>query len=173
MRPTVNIFLIGFMGSGKSWTGRRLADRLGWPFVDLDEAVEARAGKTISEIFATEGEVVFRRLEHEELLAAAAHPAPRVIATGGGAPCFHDGIDRMLENGIVCFLDPPVATLIARLTDERAHRPLLQDDAALRELIETRLAARRPVYERAHFIITDLGPLLAALSADVAPDGEG
>lgn len=136
------------MGSGKSFVGRQLASLLGSPFIDLDEVIEARAGKTISHLFAEDGEAVFRRLETEALRATAALPA-FVLATGGGAPCFHENMDWMNANGITVFLDPDLEVLLARLEAGRAHRPLLQSAAALQQLVEERLAARRPVYEKA------------------------
>lgn len=136
------------MGSGKSWTGRLLAARLGLPFLDLDDVIEQTAGKSISDIFAEDGEAAFRRLETEALRATATEPA-LIISTGGGAPCFHDNMAWMNANGITVFLDPDPAILLSRLSAGRAHRPLLQSEEALSQLIAEKMALRRPVYEQA------------------------
>lgn len=136
------------MGSGKSFVGSRLATELGVPFIDLDAEIEATAGKTISAIFADAGEAEFRRLETETLRATAARPA-FVLATGGGAPCFHNNMAWMNANGTTVFLDPDLEVLVARLEAGREHRPLLQSGMALRKLVADKLAARRPVYEQA------------------------
>lgn len=136
------------MGSGKSYVGSRLATLLGCPFIDLDDEIERRAGKTISRIFAEDGEAVFRQQETEALRATAALSAT-VVATGGGAPCFHNNMTWMNANGVTVFLDPELEVLLARLEAGRAHRPLLQSAAELKELVTTRLESRRPVYEQA------------------------
>lgn len=142
------IYLTGFMGSGKSFTGARLAQRLGYAFVDLDAEIEEAAGKTISEIFAAEGEDHFRQLE-SDALSETFRRSGVVVATGGGAPCFHGGMARMNAYGTTVFLDPPMVVLLERLTAERAHRPLLAVTAELRKTVEEKLYLRRPVYERA------------------------
>jgi shikimate kinase len=136
------------MGSGKSYVGSRLATELGLPFIDLDAEIEAKAGKPITAIFAEDGEAVFRRLETEALRGTAAHPA-FVLATGGGAPCFHDNMAWMNANGITVFLDPDLEVLLTRLEAGRDHRPVLQSGTALRQLVVEKLADRRPIYEQA------------------------
>lgn len=155
------IYLTGFMGSGKSFTGRQLAELLHLPFIDLDDRIEAAAGKTISEIFEQDGEPAFRIIERDALRATATEDA--VIATGGGAPCFHDGMDWMNTHGATVFLDPPLSVLLPRLEAGRAHRPLLQDAASFAEDIAARLAIRRPVYEKARIHLRPTDP-----KADVA-----
>ena len=149
------------MGSGKSHTGHRLAALLNVPFVDLDERLETAAGKTISRIFAEDGETAFRELERDLLRATADETA--VIATGGGAPCFHEGMAWMNDNGTTVFLDPPLPVLLARLSAGRDHRPLLQELADFEADIAARLAARRPIYEKAHIHLRPTDP-----NADVA-----
>jgi len=142
------IYLTGFMGSGKSYTGKRLAEVLGLPFLDLDEAIEKSAGKTITEIFAEDGEAAFRELETQTLRHTADLP-PSVVSTGGGAPCFNDNMDWMNQQGITVFLDPPIGVLLQRLEVGRAHRPLLQPAKELEIFIANKLASRRADYEKA------------------------
>lgn len=141
------------MGSGKSYVGSRLATELGLPFIDLDTEIEATAGKPITAIFAEDGEAEFRRLETEALRATAARPA-FVLATGGGAPCFHNNMDWMNANGTTVFLDPDLEVLLARLEGGRDHRPVLQSGTALRQLVVEKLATRRPIYEQAAICLT-------------------
>lgn len=142
------IYLTGFMGSGKTHTGRLLATGLGLPFLDLDEVIEAAAGKSISEIFADEGEDAFRELEAEALRRTAALP-PSLVSTGGGAPCFHGNMDWMNRNGLTVFLDPPLGVLLQRLETGRAHRPVLQPAGELASFVAQKLASRRHYYEKA------------------------
>src|SRR5512133_3442701 len=97
------IYLIGFMGSGKSTAGRELARLLGWSFTDLDTEVEKREGKTIRQIFAQKGEEYFRNLE-TKVLRDLNTLANSVISTGGGTPCHSDNMDFMLENGLTIYL---------------------------------------------------------------------
>lgn len=148
LHPIKKIYLTGFMGSGKSYVGSRLATELGLPFIDLDAEIEANAGKPITAIFADDGEAAFRRLETEALRATAAQPA-FVLATGGGAPCFHGNMAWMNANGTTVFLDPDLEVLLARLEAGRDHRPVLQSGKELRQLVVEKLAARRPIYEQA------------------------
>lgn len=140
-----HLFLIGFMGAGKSAVGRVLAHRFGAPFVDLDQQVEAAAGCSVREIFRHEGEEGFRRRESEALTQICAGP-PAVVATGGGAPLGELNWRRMSRSGVTVWLNPTFSTLAARLDAEaRGQRPLFGDERAAEELWRRRL----PVYERA------------------------
>ena len=138
------------MGSGKSYTGKQLAERLNYDFQDLDDAIEAKAGKTIREIFADEGEAHFRQLERQ-CLWELGEQTKLVVATGGGAPCFFDNMELMNAAGLTIFLDTPVETLVQRLKPEIAHRPLLagKSDTELQAFIDQKLSERRPFYEQA------------------------
>lgn len=138
----MKIVLTGFMGTGKSVVGRRLAERLAVPFVDLDDAIEAEAGMTIAEIFASEGEPGFRRRERE-LIATLANRQSGVVATGGGAVLDPENI-RNLKTGalLVCLAAEP--TVILQRLGADTHRPLLQTSdrlARIRELLEQRASA--------------------------------
>lgn len=161
----MRIFLTGFMGAGKTYVGRRLAELLDLPFVDLDAQIVDVTGLSINEIFARHGEAAFREMEATALREFAADDA-FVMSTGGGAPCFHGNADWMNERGTTVFLAPSLDILVARLEAGRAERPLLQSAAELREFIETKLAARRHFYEKAHIHVrytdaeTDVARLL-------------
>lgn len=150
------------MGAGKSYTGKLLAKLLRVPFIDLDERIESAAGKTISAIFAEDGEEVFREYERQALRACAQLDGG-VIATGGGAPCFHDGMDWMNDQGLTVFLDPTLEILFARLASGRSHRPLLEQEQAFQKAAASKLAARRPTYEKAQLQLRITDP-----NADVA-----
>ncbi|MBL7781677.1 MAG: shikimate kinase [Saprospiraceae bacterium] len=147
---TRSIFLIGFMGSGKSYWGQRLAEVLHVPFVDLDADIVASTGKSIAEIFAEQGESGFRALErqHLQVLISA---SPTVVATGGGTPCFFDNMDQMNAHACTIFLDVPVEVLAKRLSSEMQKRPMLAglEPEQLPEFIEQMLEKRLPYYKLA------------------------
>ena len=166
----MRIFLTGFMGSGKTHVGRRLAARLGLPFIDLDAAVEQRVGLTVREFFARDGEPAFRALESKLLRELAVLPM-FVLATGGGAPCHDDNMEWMSGQGITVFLDPDVSILVRRLVNEREQRPLLQGREDLASLIATKLSGRRDCYEKARIHVQQTHPNqdMVRLIADLLP----
>jgi shikimate kinase len=149
-RPEKCIVLVGLMGVGKSTVGRRLAKRLGLPFVDSDEEIEKAADHKISEIFDRFGEEGFRDGERRVIMRLIAGP-PKVIATGGGA--FMDSSTRalILEKCIAIWLDASVETLAERVT-RRDHRPLLRGKDPLLFLRDL-AAVRNPIYAEAHIHI--------------------
>ena len=146
--PLGPIFLIGFMGSGKTTVGRLLAERLGWSFGDLDELIVRSAGLTVAEIFAREGEEGFRRREIEAVRTAAAGRRS-VIATGGGAACREENLALMLGSGRVVALAVSAAEAVRR-TGSRSGRPLLDGSADPLAAATALLSARQPFYARAH-----------------------
>ena len=119
------IYLVGFMACGKTTVGRRIAERLGVPFVDLDSEIERTSGLTVRALFESAGEAVFRERESVFLEATAALPTA-VIATGGGAYIREDNRRRIASLGTAVFLDPPLPTLISRLSG-KGDRPLFRD----------------------------------------------
>ncbi len=152
----MKIFLIGYMASGKSTLGQMMAEELHLPFIDLDQEIEETEGKSISEIFAQEnGESLFRELEKDELNDIIKHREKFVMATGGGTPCYHDGILQMNLSGTTIFLDVSVNELIHRIYTSENRRPLLAEktEAQTTEFIEKTLAERRPIYEQAGFLL--------------------
>ena len=151
-------YLTGFMGSGKTYWGRRLAERLNCPFIDLDALIEASEEQTVADIFTSRGEGFFRTREAEGLRSTAAWPEA-VIATGGGPPCFHNNMTWMNAHGRTIFLDTPVAILAQRLKNGRAPRPLIQnlDEADLLDFIQNKLQEREPFYRQAQIVLPTEG----------------
>jgi shikimate kinase len=150
----MKIYLIGFMGSGKSYLGKRLSTELGFQFLDLDEVIEAAEKQTIATIFEEKGEDYFRNIESESLKNTK-EIENVIISTGGGTPCFFDNMDWMNENGKTFFLNPSVDILFQRLESETTKRPILanQSDETLRLFISQKLENRLKYYEKAHLII--------------------
>ena len=145
------ITLTGFMGSGKTTVGKVLADFLGCPFMDLDDLVVKKAGKSIPDIFAQDGEPAFRELEAQVLRKTVAKYAEStaVLALGGGAVLAPASAALLHEKTVCIYLRATLETLLARLAGETAGRPLADD--ALAE----RLASREPIYEKTAHVIID------------------
>ena len=160
------IFLIGFMGSGKTTVGRLLADRLGWFFADLDERVVRVAGMSIPEIFAREGEAGFRRRETEALRLAAAERRV-VLATGGGAACRDENLTLMLDAGHVAALGVSPGEAVRR-AGAASGRPLLDGAADPVAAAAALLAARQPFYARAHWRVETDGRPAAQVADEIA-----
>jgi shikimate kinase len=151
LKRTPGLYLVGFMGCGKTTVGRVLAARLGWRFVDIDDEIEAREGVTISEIFDTRGELAFREIEAEVIRSHVrdiARGNPAVVALGGGAFVRQENYELLENHGISIWLDCPLDVLRCRV--ERAtHRPLARDPERFAALFESRRAS----YNRADFRI--------------------
>lgn len=141
------------MGSGKTHTGTKLAEKLGFLFLDLDLLIEAEAGMDIKQIFEASGENRFRELEREALHFTA-ELEDVVVSTGGGAPCFFDNMEWMNDHGTSVFLDTPAQILAERLLPERTHRPLLKpyDETTLPDFIQSKLEERMYFYRQAEII---------------------
>ena len=151
------IFLIGFMGCGKSKLGKSVAHKFNRPFIDLDELIESQNQMTIPQLFNAIGEQGFRERERE-VLQNAAFAKDVIIATGGGAPCFFDNMEWMNNHGITVFIDSPVKILADRLINARVERPLVKGKSYedLIEYIEIKLIERRPFYEQAQIILKEI-----------------
>ncbi|MFW5706707.1 MAG: shikimate kinase [Bacteroidota bacterium] len=148
------IFLIGFMGSGKSTLGKRLAKKIGYDFVDMDYHIEEQEGMKVPAIFEKKGERYFRDQE-KRFLEELEKDANLVVATGGGAPCFGKNIDIMNEKGITVYLKMSPSALASRLERARVIRPLVAglESEHLRQYIENKLHEREPYYNQAKCII--------------------
>lgn len=146
------IFLIGYMGSGKTTLGKAYARTNHLEFIDLDWYIEERMHKTISELFAERGEEGFRELERK-MLHEVGEFENVMVACGGGTPCFYDNIDYMNRVGETVFLDVCPAVLFRRLKIAKSKRPLLSDktDKELMTFIGEALEKRLPYYTRARF----------------------
>lgn len=163
------VYLVGFMGAGKSTIGRALAERLGVPFVDLDEAFEALSGLTIRRAFEERGEPWFREREAELLRGTEVLPGA-VVALGGGTFTFPENRAVVQRSGRSLFLDVPFAVIAARLGAKAADRPLFRSVEEARSLYEARLASYRlsdwilPL-EGDERVDTVVGRIVGALSA--------
>jgi len=146
-----NIFLVGFMGAGKSTVGKILADKIGYGYCDADKFIEEQAGTTITQIFADHGEQYFRDLESESIEVLASNDK-QVVATGGGVVQRDRNWNAMKKNGLTIYLKASVETIWERIKDDNS-RPLLQVENpvnAARELLKK----RTPMYEKADIIIS-------------------
>lgn len=155
-------YLVGYMYSGKSTFGRKLAEEKALEFLDLDRAFEERYHYTVPRFFATFGEQAFRQLE-TQLLHTTAALDNIVIATGGGTPCHSGNMDFILAQGTAIYLRMSVDDLVARALRSRNPRPLMQglSEADMRAKISAQLKEREEVYLRAPVILDGLNPTVA------------
>lgn len=153
----VNLYLVGFMGTGKSTVGRAVAHKLGFNLIDSDHAIEERQQKTIPEIFAQQGEPAFRAMEREFI--EGGHPLERtVIACGGGLVIQPGMLERLKAHGVVVCLHASIETILAR-TARHQNRPLLVSENP-EERVRTLYAQREAIYRRSGtLILTDSRPL--------------
>jgi len=150
-----NIVLIGFMGTGKSSVGSRLAGRLNRKFVDMDREIERVVGMTVSDIFKRYGEIRFR--SEEKLLAQKlARESGLVIATGGGVVLQQVNMDRLRQNGIIIYLEATPNEILERVNRKKGTRPLIKKDAQLQD-IEEMLKAREALYAQADYQVSTSG----------------
>lgn len=149
-------FLIGYMGSGKSYQGRLLAEKRGVRFIDLDAYIAEQEQKTISELFAESGENAFRILESRYLRQVCENDDNFVLSTGGGTPCYNGNMEYMNRRGHTIFLDIPVETLIQRLIKNKHQRPLISrmTDMEIGEYVPKHLNERLVFYRQAQETIT-------------------
>lgn len=150
LKRTPGIYLVGFMGSGKSTVGERLADELGWTFADLDDDIVKAQGRSIVDIFDTGGEAAFREIETDCLrkrVRAVQSGRPLVLALGGGAFAQDVNYNLLQENGVTVWLDCSLDLIRHRLTGKSADRPLARDPERFEKLYQQRL----PAYARADY----------------------
>lgn len=152
----MRIFLVGFMGSGKSTFGKKLANKLNYKFIDLDDFIEDKYKLSIGDIFKQNGEDYFRQIENENLLnIIEQNNSNIVISAGGGTPCFYNNMDIMNESGLTIYIRQGANCLYHRLNRSKKFRPLIEgmQHFQLVEYLEKNLAIRKPFYEKAKYNI--------------------
>lgn len=153
----MRIYLIGFMGVGKTHWGKILSNKLGVPFYDLDELITEQEGRSINEIFEEDGEEYFRTKERDILREFSEDNESMLLSCGGGAPCFYNNIRFMNEMGVTVWINTSFEILLGRLRQGKEKRPLLKDlsDEQLKAYIVKKNADRRMYYEQAKVIVDD------------------
>lgn len=162
------VYLIGYMGCGKTTAGKKLAKKLGYKFVDVDVLIEEAQGTTITNIFANQGEDAFRKIE-QEMLSTTFELENAIIATGGGAPCFYNNMDKMNENGLTIYVEMSPKALISRLRGSLDDRPILKgkSEDELLGFIEEALQMRNPFYKKAKATVEGLSLSAESLNAAI------
>ena len=172
----MKIFLIGFMGSGKTHWGLQLSGKLNLPFFDLDSVIVKKEGATVADLFAEKGEEYFRTREMETLEAITLEQERFILSCGGGTPCFFNNIEFMKKHGKVVWLNTSVDVLLQRLGKDRSSRPLLAgvSDEDLRRHIVRKLSERRMYYQQADVAVseenTSIDELIRLLLQNQQPD---
>lgn len=153
----MKIFLIGFMGSGKTHWGRLLSAKLKLSFFDLDSVIVDKEKRSIADLFAEKGEEYFRYQEKETLERIVAEQNGFILSCGGGTPCFFNNIEFMKKNGKVIWLNTSTDVLKQRLLKERKTRPLIRgvDDSDLSRYIVKKLSERRMYYQQADVMVNE------------------
>jgi shikimate kinase len=155
----MRIYLVGFMGSGKSTIGKRLANNLKFSFIDLDKYIEDHTMKTIPEIFEQKGEAEFRKLENK-YLKEVSEIENVIISTGGGVPCFADNMTIMKQQGKIIYLQLDNISLANRLNNSKLKnsRPLIKNipESELVNFISIKISEREPFYNQADITINTL-----------------
>lgn len=151
----MKIFLIGMMGSGKSFWSTQIAQQLNLQAYDLDTVIETSLGKTIAQIFEEDGESTFRIAE-TQALQSFSNKQNFILATGGGTPCFNNNMQWMNEQGITIWLNEAIEVLVKRLITEKAHRPLIKHltNNELELFLRNKLQERKFFYNQAKFNLT-------------------
>lgn len=151
------IVLLGYMGCGKSTIAQKLSGIVSIPYVDLDEYIEEKEKKSIKQIFETQGEVHFRKLEHVYFLELLNSPDENIIGLGGGTPCYANNHELLTGDGVTSiYLKASIDTLFSRLVANKSKRPLIADknEEELKEFIAKHLFDRNPYYNHAKYKVT-------------------
>jgi len=151
------VYIIGFMGSGKTTVARKVAALLGWDFTDIDKLIETTTGLSVEDVFRDKGEHFFRETE-AEVLRNIDNTRNNVVACGGGTPCFYDNMDYMNRTGITIYLKMSAGALRNRLGKSGTVRPLIKDmnDSELLDYIKTTITHREKWYNRAAIVMDGL-----------------
>lgn len=158
MQKNQHIFLTGFMGSGKTTIGKKLARLLRITFIDMDEYIEKREKLTVQSLFENFGEAAFRKIESSCLDELLKKQGNLVIALGGGTICYENNLDKIKKAGTLIYVELPVAALTQRLEKSKTKRPLLKNlkDDELTAYINDKLNERKDFYDQAHITISGL-----------------
>jgi len=152
-----SIFLLGYMGSGKSTLGRRLSKQLNLPFFDLDKFIEEEENTSIAKLFSTKGEIYFRQIERDILHRFIARDKAAIVALGGGTPCYFDNMEKLLSSvHKTLYIKASIPTLSSRLMLEKETRPMishLTTKDQLNEFIGKHLFERAPFYQQSQSIV--------------------
>jgi shikimate kinase len=153
----MKIYLVGFMGCGKTTNGKRLASRLGFSFLDTDELVSSIHNCSIKDFFDLYSEEIFRQ-EETNILYQTKTMDNLVVAVGGGTPCFHNNMEWMLSNGMVVYIEMPPLALYNRLLNSKTQRPLLSSLSSnnWKEGIAELFAPREAIYKQAHIAVNGI-----------------
>ena len=164
----MKIYLIGYMGSGKSTLGRGLAKALGISWIDLDTEIESRYKISIPDFFSKYGESAFRDVEHKVLKEIASIP-DIVVSTGGGVPCFHNNMELMKQTGLTIYLDATPALILTRIGPYAWKRPLFQkmDGTDILEKITAHLKSREMYYNQAQITVDATNPHIQELKNQI------
>lgn len=162
------IFLVGYMGSGKTTVGKKLAGHLNFDFIDLDRFIENTFKVTIPTVFERYDETTFRKLE-SETLNKTFKLQNTVIATGGGTPCFYNNMELINKNGISIYLKLSTKSLFHRLINSKQKRPLIKNKSIdeIKNFIEENLKTREPYYEQAKIITKGEDITIAELAEEI------
>lgn len=154
----MRIFLVGYMGSGKTTVGKKLSNKLGIPFYDLDLEIEKKVVQKIPEIFENLGESVFRELEKDQLRQICTADN-FILACGGGTPIFHNNMEYMNNMGITIYLEMNTQAVLSRLSNQNNNRPLLKNKSKeeLLVFVNSHLNERIPFYEKAKYKVNSIG----------------
>lgn len=155
----MKVFLLGYMASGKTTIGKKLAKELGLSFVDLDQMIESRESKSVSDIFTDGGEALFRGVEMKYLKELIDVNSDMLISTGGGTPCFYDNMRDMNTSGLTIYLEMDAKSLTYRLMNAKGDRPLVNNigEEELLEFVEQQMEERKYYYMEAKMKVNALG----------------
>lgn len=147
----MKISLLGYMGSGKTTVGEKLAEALQLEFIDLDQKIETNQNKSIVKIFTELGQIKFRKIEKQSLTEILERSNNFVLATGGGTPAYYNNIEQLNQHTDSIYLRTPIPELLQRLSQEKTNRPLLAhlNEEQLSEFVAKHLFERREFYEKA------------------------
>ncbi|MFL5753527.1 MAG: shikimate kinase [Bacteroidia bacterium] len=165
------IFLMGMPGSGKTTLGKKLAAKLGLPFIDLDAFIETQEGKTVSEIFEERGEAEFRNLETGYLKSIISEKSTFFLSLGGGTPCYNNNLALLKENGVTVYLEVPSLMLIDRLNAKgRGSRPLFSglSNEDLKKKIKDMLEKREVFYKQALLVLNGKSLKIVSAAGEIA-----